>query len=202
MNNRPGKLIVIYGVNNLGKTTQAKLLVKKLRASGRQAEYLKYPIYNLNPSGALLNNYLRQGNTYNLTPREAQIIFAFNRGQYEPILQEKLASGANIVAEDYIGTGLAWGLGAGIDEQFLEEINSHLLKEDLAILLDGQRFTEAIESGHKHETDAKLNERVRAAHLKLGRKYGWVKIRANLKIEQVHEQIWQEVLHLANFKVK
>jgi len=191
---RRGKLIIIYGINNLGKTTQAKLLVNKLKANDWPAEYLKYPIYNLAPSGAILNNYLRQGNTYNLTPREAQIIFAFNRSQYEPVLKEKLAGGINIVAEDYTGTGLAWGLGAGVNEQFLKNINSHLLKEDLAILLDGQRFTKAVENGHKHEANAELNKRVRAAHLKLGKEYGWIKINANLTIEEVHQQIWSVVL--------
>ena len=46
-NDYPGKFIVIYGVNNLGKTTQANMLVQKLKASGLKAEYLKYPIYDL-----------------------------------------------------------------------------------------------------------------------------------------------------------
>ena len=40
-----GKFIVLYGINNLGKTTQAKFLVEKLQSQGLRAEYVKYPIY-------------------------------------------------------------------------------------------------------------------------------------------------------------
>ena len=40
-----GKFIVLYGINNLGKTTQAKMLVDKLKLHGLEAEYLKYPVY-------------------------------------------------------------------------------------------------------------------------------------------------------------
>jgi len=193
-----GKFIVIYGVNNLGKTTQAKLLVKRLINQGYLAEYLKVPIYNLLPSGRILNNYLRKSNPDNLTPREAQIIYALNRTQYEIILREKLAHGINIIAEDYTGTGIAWGIGAGISDKFLKRINSHLLKEDLAFLFVGQRFKEAREKNHTHEINEQLMEKVKQAHFKLGCEYGWIKINANLNKRKVHEQIWKKVIKLIN----
>ena len=192
----PGKFIVIYGVNNLGKTTQAKILLDKLKLHGLKAEYLKYPIYDLAPSGEILNNYLRQGNTYNLTAREAQIIFAFNRAQNEKTLKEKLSSGINIVAEDYIGTGLAWGLAAGLNENFLKYLNSSLLKEDLAFLFDGERFLEIVEYNHQHETNERLIEKARIAHLRLGYEFNWIIISANKSIQKIHEKIWNQILKL------
>ncbi|MFA6551324.1 MAG: dUTP diphosphatase [Patescibacteria group bacterium] len=188
-----GKLIVLYGINNLGKTIQAKLLVEKLRQTGVEAEYLKYPLYDLAPSGTLINDYLRQGNFHKLTPREVQILYTFNRTQYEPILKEKLANGINIVAEDYIGTGLAWGIGTGVDEQFLKFINSHLLKEDLAILFDGHRFTSGIEANHQHEQNEELTDKVRSTHLRLAQERNWEIINANQTIEQVQADIWKKV---------
>lgn len=193
-----GKFIVLYGLNNLGKTIQAKLLVERLNKEDIKAEYLKYPIYDLEPSGKILNNFLRQGNSYNLSPREAQIIYVLNRIQFEPILKKKLKHGINIIAEDYIGTGLAWGIGAGVGEKFLEKINLHLLKEDLAILFDGERFDNAVEKNHKHETNNELTEKVRKTHLNLGKKYGWRKIDANLSIEQIHKLLWEYVDSLRN----
>ena len=117
-----GKLIVLYGINNIGKTTQAQLLVNRLQAAGYLASYLKYPLYELRPSGPLLNDYLRAGNPWKLSAREAQIIYALNRFQYQEELERELASGQWIVAEDYVGTGLAWGWGAGVDLDFLEAI--------------------------------------------------------------------------------
>lgn len=192
MSGFPGKLIVCYGINNLGKSTQAKLLVERLKSGGYQAEYLKYPIYELKPSGEILNSYLRLGNPFNLSPREAQIIYALNRDQYQEVLIAKLKAGLIVVAEDYKGTGLAWGLGAGVKESFLKSINSHLLPEDLVFLFDGERFKQAVENGHKHETDEDLMTKVRWAHLKLSEEYGWHKIQANQAIETIHEDIWEQ----------
>jgi thymidylate kinase len=189
----PGKLIVFYGINNLGKTTQVKKLVERLKNEGYPVEYLKYAIYDLEPSGPVLNGYLREGNPYNLSPREFQIFQAFNRTQYDPILRKKIENNAIIVAEDYIGTSIAWGMGNGVEKEFLVKINSHCLKEDLGILLDGERFESGIEKDHKHETDNELTDRVRQIHLDLGQEYGWKKINANQDIEEVHNDIWQLV---------
>lgn len=202
INQKRGKFIVLYGINNLGKSTQAKLLVDRLNLNGCKAEYLKYPIYDLFPSGKILNNYLREGNKYDLTPKEAQIFYAKNRTQFEPNLIKKLEAGINIVAEDYTGTGLAWGIGASVNEEFLKYINSHLLREDLALLFDGERFKEATEKNHKHETDDTLINKVRQAHIKLGEELGWRKINANLTIKEIHEKIWNEVVKLIGLEYK
>jgi thymidylate kinase len=113
---KKGKFIVIYGTNNLGKTTQAKLLVKNIKKSGQKAEYLKYPVYNLEPAGGLINAYLRKGNPYKFSPREAQLLHFIDRLKFDPILEKKLKKGINIVAEDYFGTAVAWGSGAGVDK--------------------------------------------------------------------------------------
>lgn len=172
------------------------MLVQKLRVHGLPAEYVKYPIYDLPPSGTILNNYLRQDNFYNLTSREAQIIYTFNRVQFEKTLLKKLYLGVNIVAEDYAGTGIAWGMAAGLNEHFLKYLNSRLYKEDLAFLFDGERFLKSVEYGHLHEANNELIYRARIAHLRLGYEFGWTIIDANQSIKQIHDQIWNHVLKL------
>ena len=196
MNISKGKLIVFYGTNNLGKSTQAKILVEKLNSLNFPTEYLKYPLYDLAPSGKLLNDYLRNNNPHQLTAREAQIIYTLNRTQYQNEIIKKLEDGVNIIAEDYTGTGIAWGVGAGIDQDFLEEINNHLIKEDLAILFDGERFKNSIENNHKHEKDEEFSKRVRQIHLELGKKFDWIKINANLTIEEISQQIFDIVKNI------
>lgn len=186
---------MLYGINNLGKSTQAKLLVERLIKEGRQAEYLKYPIYDLQPSGPLINDFLRGGNTYKFSRRDAQFMYALNRTQYEETLKEKLSRGVNIISEDYAGTGLSWGIGSGIDEEFMRNINKHLLREDLAFLFDGKRFEQAVEKNHKFETDRELTEKVRQTHLRLGREFGWIKIDANRSIEQIHKILWNFIMN-------
>lgn len=188
-----GKLIVLYGINNLGKSTQARLLVEKLKEAGQPAEYIKYALYNLEPSGTLINDYLRKGNPYNLSAREFQMLQVINRYQFQPNLIEKINSGINIVAEDYRGTGIAWGIGAGVDENYLKFLNKDLYPEDLAFLFKGERFKEATEENHTHEQDNEMLKKVEAIHSQLGHEYGWVDINANESISSIEEEIWSTV---------
>lgn len=190
---KKGKFIVLYGINNLGKTTQAKKLVGWLQSLGYQAEYLKYALYDLEPSGPLLNAYLREGNPHGFFPREFQLLQVLNRTQYEQTLLLKLESGTWIIAEDYVGTGIAWGVGAGMNQDFLEKINSHLLKEDLAFFFDGERFTSGIEKIHQHEQNDELTQKVRKIHQKLAQKLAWIPINANQNIEEIQKQLQESI---------
>ena len=202
---KKGKFIVLYGINNLGKTTQAKLLVTWLQSLGYQGEYLKYALYDLEPSGPLLNSYLREGNPNGLSPREFQLLQVLNRTQYEPMLRSKLDAGTWVIAEDYIGTGIAWGVGAEMHQDFLEELNSHLLKEDLAFFFDGERFTSGIEKIHQHEQNDELTQKVRKVHQTLAKELDWIPINANQSIEEIQTQLQKLVkqkLMLNNKKIK
>lgn len=190
---KKGKFIVLYGINNLGKTTQAKLLVKNLKKNKYKAEYLKYPIYEMEPTGNLINGYLRKGNPYKFSPREAQLLHFIDRIKFDPILEDKLKRGINIVAEDYFGTAVAWGSGAGVDRKLLEYFYSFVRKEDLIFLFDGKRFMHSVEKNHKHENNNELINKVRKVHLYLAKKHGWQKINANLSVEKIQEVIWDKV---------
>jgi len=46
-----GKFIVVYGPNNIGKTTQVNKIVSWLKEEGINASYLKYPVYDWNLQG-------------------------------------------------------------------------------------------------------------------------------------------------------
>ena len=188
-----GKLIVIYGINNLGKTTQARLLVEALRNKGVETRYLKYPLYDLEPSGSFINEYLRNGNPQGFSSREFQLLQIMNRTQYDAELRSRLENGEWIVAEDYVGTGIAWGMGAGVDRALLEQLNRHLREEDRGILFEGKRFLEAQESNHHHESNHDLTEKVREAHRALGVVYGWLRVDANEPIERVQTAVWKIV---------
>ena len=131
---------------------------------------------------------------------QLQILYTLNRTQYEPSLRSKLAAGINVVAEDYTGTGLAWGLGQGFELEWLEFLNSHLRREDLAILLDGQRFTQAVEVGHANETNNELTDRVRAHHQQLAARYYWPIVNANQSIEQVAKDLHHIIQPIINLK--
>ena len=122
-----------------------------------------------------------------------QILQVLNRQQFEPELIKKLNSGLTIVAEDYTGTGIAWGDAYGVDKDFLEYTNSHLLKPDISLLFTGTPFSTGKEAGHKHEDDVKRMEIVARLHLELAEQHRWIKINANRSIEEISEEILDKV---------
>jgi len=191
-----GVIIAIYGINNIGKTTQTEMLTSRLKDNFDGVEYFKFPVYDIPPSGPIINGYLREGNPFKLSPREFQLLQVQNRFEFWAKNSERVALNRVSIFEDYTGTGIAWGIGAGVDKDFLVNINSGLPKEDVSILLDGERFIEARESNHLHETDDDLTERVRKAHLELAKLFDWRVVNANQSIEYVHDDILDIVKNL------
>lgn len=185
-----GKFIVIYGVNNLGKSAQVELLTNNLREKGKVAEVVKYPIYSLEPTGPKINAALREG--LEMTAEELQREFAQNRRDFEPILINKLNERRWVVSEDYKGTGIAWGVTYGLSLKSMENINERLINEDLAILLEGNRFSSGIERRHRHERSENW-EIARKVHLELAKIYGWEVVDANQSMLEVSNNIWQIV---------
>jgi thymidylate kinase len=187
-----GKLITLYGINGIGKTTQTERLVGFLEERGLKASRLKYPVYGLEPEGPFIYKYLRDPEFRSRNPRtteELQKLYADNRERYEPELRRRLSEGEWIVAEDYVGTGVAWGLAWGADLEYLEEINRRLLGPDLAILMHGHRFETAIESNHRNETEGERIRICKNIHLLLAGRYGWKTVDANRSMEEVGEDI-------------
>jgi len=166
-------LISVYGVNNLGKTTQVKLLKKRLEKENLKVSLLKFPLCDLPPTGPRINNYLCNGNPEKLSALKFQTICAQNRKDFDKTLRNIILENDVVIADDYIGTGIAWGMGAGIPKKELIKLNEGLVREDLSILLDGKRFIQSIKKNHKHEQDHNLIERVRKNHLELAFYNGW-----------------------------
>ncbi|MFH1218699.1 MAG: hypothetical protein V1679_02560 [Candidatus Peregrinibacteria bacterium] len=188
-----GKFITIYGINNIGKSTHCKLLVERLKKAGHKAKFIKYPVYDIEPSGPFLNKALRRRKQM-ISEAELQMWFVVNRYQFQPKLEKMLSEGYIVVAEDYRGTGIAWGTAKGLDEKWVEEINSKVLPEDLVIWIEGKRNIEAKEDVHVHEQNDELMEKCKEVHGHLARKYGWKKVKLQEKVEDTAELIWKTVL--------
>lgn len=191
-----GKFIAIYGINGIGKTIQVEMLVEYLKKKGKNAARLKYPVYDLEPEGPFIYKYLRNPKfrkKNELSTHELQKKYADNRKRYEKTLISRLKKGEWIVAEDYVGTGVAWGLTWGGELEYLEKINKKLLKEDLAILMHGQRFLTAVEKDHRNETADERIAICKNFHYFLSDRYGWTKVNANQKIKKVHADIAEKI---------
>lgn len=190
-----GVFIAIYGANNVGKSTQTALLASHLIDRGHNTLKLKYPIYPLEPTGPRLNSILRDPKAREgLSEKEIQTIFAQNRKDFQPTLNALLDSGINVVAEDYTGTGIAWGLTNNVSLEVLEKINKDLIIPDIAILIDGKRFKSSIEKKHKNEdVQNEVWVKSREMHLFLAKRYNWKIVNANLAIEDVFKKVLEKV---------
>lgn len=193
---KKGKFIAIYGINGIGKTTQVELLVEYLKKQGKNASRLKYPVYDLAPEGPFIYKYLRNPHfrkKNELSTHELQKKYADNRKRYEKELKKRLNNGEWIVAEDYIGTGISWGLTWGGDLEYLEKINEKLFQADFSILMHGDRFTTAIEKDHRNEMEAERLIICKNFHNLLADRYGWIRVNANQKIKKVQADILEQV---------
>jgi len=193
-----GKFITIYGINNIGKSTQAQILTEKLINAGYDAEFLKYPNYSVEPSGKFLDSVLRGDGSsgpseQKISEDELQMWFVLNRYQFQPEIEKKLAEGKILVAEDYVGTGIAWGVAKGLDRKWLEALNANLTKEDLAVMLYGNRHITAKEPSHIHEQNDALIEKCRLVHEDLAKRYGWKKVEVKEQITETADGLWEVV---------
>lgn len=185
--NERGQFIVIYGANNMGKSLQTDMLKAALEKTGKVVERVKYPVYDLEPTGPQINAVLRLGKQM---PEETlQELYAQNRRDFQPTLVSYLESGKWVVGEDYKGTGIAWGMVREVSLQVLESINSDLLSEDFAILLYGERFDKGKEQSHRNEIDDEIWKKGQEMHLFLADRYKWPKVYATRPPEQVHADI-------------
>lgn len=185
-----GKFIVLYGVNNLGKSTQLTLLQTALAAQGQTVVRRKSPNYDL-PSGRVINAILREGRqAHNIELQQWQ---AINMHQEQVAIAEALEADATVLSEDYWGTTIAWGLGGGLARTDLDAMVDGLRTPHVSILLHGERFLDSTESGHRHETNTELTDLVQAHHRTLADEFGWHKVNANQDVQDVHRKIMKLV---------
>jgi thymidylate kinase len=191
----PKPFIALYGITNLGKTTQVNLIDERCKKEELKVWIQKYPKYDLEPTGPLIHEAIKGGNPKKLSAGEIQALMARNRFDFQNhidnilygIRKEGLAS---VVAEMYTGTGIAYGMGEGVNKDYLLALNQNLRVPDISILLDGERFLESVEKGHRFEEDSIVTAKIRAIHLDLASEMGWHIINANRSISVVHEEIW------------
>ncbi|MDP2691324.1 MAG: hypothetical protein Q8O95_02880 [bacterium] len=188
-------LIALYGINNIGKSTQVKHLQEKLISAGKTVKVLKYPIYDLEPTGPQINHFLRDPEAPKISGESFQMLYIQNRLDYEPQLEMDLEAYDVVLAEDYIGTGMAWGMTQGVPYEWLQGKNMEnpQRKADLEILMDGERFLSGKEDKHRNEADDEAIEQTRQNFLWLAKRYHWPVVNANQSEGQVTEDLWRVV---------
>jgi dTMP kinase len=131
--NKKGFFIVIEGLDGSGKTTQTKLLAAKLRKNYKA-------VYTQEPSkgkiGKFIRNRILYGEKRFPTTIEA-LMFAADRLEHiQNEVLPALAEGYVVVSDRYVYSSLAYQGSAGLSLDWIETINQHALKPDLALFID------------------------------------------------------------------
>jgi len=131
--NKKGVFICIEGLDGCGKTTQAKLLARKLGQSHSA-------VYTAEPSRGKIGTYIRNSYLYGekrLSIVLEALLFAADRIEHVenevlPALNERRL----VISDRYVYSSLAYQGAAGLSVEWIEKVNEHALKPDLAVFID------------------------------------------------------------------
>ena len=131
---KKGLFICIEGLDGSGKTTHAHRIVRNLQKKGFDA------IYTTEPSRGELGKFIRasvlQGKKR--VPRVVEaLLFAVDRVEHlEKMVKPALEEGKIVISDRCVYSSLAYQGAAGLDLEWIEEINRMALPPDLAVYID------------------------------------------------------------------
>ena len=130
---KKGVFICIEGLDGCGKTTQAKLLTKKLGKSHKA-------IYTTEPSRGKIGAFIRECCLYGdkrLSAVVEALLFAADRVEHvENEVLPALHEGRLVISDRYVYSSLAYQGAASLSLEWIEKVNEHALKPDLAVFID------------------------------------------------------------------
>ncbi len=200
MDNKAGKLIVIEGVDGVGKATQTEILARRLKNEGFFVETIDFPRYG-QKSAALIEDYLNRkfGSAEEVGPYRASIFYACDRYVASFKIKEWLREGKIVISNRYVSASMGHQAGKIKDfqerEKFLDWLENlefgifQIPKPDVVVLLHmlpeiGQKLVDnkpqrEYLNGEKldmHEGDINHLNAASAAYLLAAEKYNWIKI--------------------------
>lgn len=131
---KKGVLIVIEGIDGAGKSTQAKSLLRKLRALGLEAVYFREP--SRGKWGRELKRKAKE--TGSLTPGQELELFQKDRQEnVEKNLKPALKKKKVVILDRYYFSTIAYQGAKGIDQARIRRMNEKFApKPDLVFILD------------------------------------------------------------------
>ena len=130
---KKGVFICIEGLDGCGKTTQAKLLARRLGKSHNA-------VYTAEPSRGKIGAFIRHRCLYGdkrLSSEVEALLFAADRIEHiEKEVLPALYEGKIVISDRYVYSSLAYQGAAGLSLEWIEKINKHALHPDLAVFID------------------------------------------------------------------
>lgn len=131
---RRGLFIVIEGIDGSGKDTHIKSLSNELRDRGFKVLETAEP--SRDRVGSFLKRYAKNKGR-RLPPETEALLFAADRYEHvKDIIAPALARGQIVISNRYLYSTLAYQGAAGVDLDWIREMNRFAIKPNLAVLLD------------------------------------------------------------------
>lgn len=216
-----GKLIVLDGNDGSGKATQARELVKRLRAEGHMVETIDFPQYDSNFFGQLIADAQcgDYGDWVGMDPHLTSVFYAADRNESKEKITSWLESGAIVIVDRYTSASQIHQAGkAGKDKRieiadWIEKLEFEVFKlpqPDLVIYLDvdidvtrknlEKEKVKEYKEGRQDMTEENIDYHMNAldAARQLADHYGWKTIACSpggifRAVEDIHEEIYEYI---------
>jgi len=191
---RKGVLICVEGLDGCGKTTQTRLLVERLEKKGYDAIYTAEP--SRGKIGSFIKKYCLHGETRVSSIVEA-LLFAADRFEHvEKEVISALNEGKLVVSDRYVYSSLAYQGAARLDLEWIEKINEHAIRPDLALFIDVEPETviHRLKPRKSIMENLGTQRKVREVYMKFVEKGELVKIDGNKSKQKVADDILRVVL--------
>ena len=181
-----GKIIVFEGIDKAGKTTQAKLLEKKL---GSKCVRIDFPDYST-PIGKEIRQFLDGKRNY---PDEVKMmLLSANRWEKKGEIEKIVSKGTIVIMNRYYQSNLVYGISKGLKLDWLLSLDKGLPKADLVIVIDIRPKTLVSRSKNVVDTfekDLELIRRVKKNYRILANKFNWQTVEGEKSVDEVHRQV-------------
>lgn len=178
-------LIVFEGIDGSGKTTQAKILARRLNNQGLKASYSK------EPTEGVIGRFIRQEVLTNgqiTDPRAVALLYAADRSTH---LNSVVFSDDVInIFDRFYYSSVAYQGALGVPIDYILMVNSFAPKPDLVFLMDidptlGLKRLNRFDRFENIETLIKVRE----IYLNLAKRYGMFVIDATKSVEEISNKI-------------
>ena len=196
MNNK-GTFICIEGLDGSGKTTQTKILTQKLRKSHNA-------VYTTEPSRGKIGTFIRNSYLYGekrLSSVIEALLFAADRIEHvETEVLPALHQGKLVISDRYLYSSLAYQGAAGLSLEWIEKINKHALRPDLAVFIDVDPKTAIyrLKPNKSVMENMETQQKVRKIYLKFVEKGRLTRINGDQPKNAVAKELYAVVMKFLN----
>ena len=197
-----GILITVEGVEGAGKSTQCRLLARRLSAKGFTIRETSEP--DGTPLGEAIRSLFERERIEPAPLSEAFLFLAARHQHVERVIRPALARGEIVISDRYSDATLAYqGYGRRLDLPMIRELNDFAtgrLRPDLTLVLDLDPAVGLRRLGGRHldafeKMDQAFHSRVRQGYLDIAReeKDRVIVIHADQSVESLEAEIWSAV---------